>query len=202
MEIMNTRKLAGALLFLGGAIVLMGIITAETQYPSAYTTRNSEISDLGATRPPNSISYQPSAGIFDTTMLVAGALIVVDAFVQHRHFKKFIFTIPFMLFGLGLAGAGIFPGNVSPYHGISSMLAFLSGGVAAIMSFSIVSAPLKYIGIVLGIIALATWFAASFATHLIVPVIGMGGAERWVAYPIMLWVTGLGGYLMNTTTEH
>jgi hypothetical membrane protein len=198
---MNTLKLSGALLFLGGAIVLMGIITAETQYPTAYTTRNSEISDLGATRPPNSISYQPSAGIFDTTILVAGVLIVLAAFFQHKHFKKLIFSIPFILFGLGLAGVGIFPGNVSPYHGMSAMLAFLSGGVAAIMSFTIVSAPFKYIVIVLGSVALATWFAASFATQVIVPVIGMGGAERWVAYPIMLWVTGFGGYLMNTTTS-
>jgi hypothetical membrane protein len=143
-NIMNTIKLAGALLFLAGAIMLMGIITAETQYPTAYTTRNSEISDLGATRPPNSVSYQPSAGIFDTTILVAGVLIAIAAFFQHKHFKKLMFSIPFMLFGLGLAGVGIFPGNVSPYHGMSAMLAFLSGGVAAIMSFTIVSAPFKY----------------------------------------------------------
>jgi hypothetical membrane protein len=200
MKIMNTLKLAGALLFLAGAIVLMGIITAETQYPTAYTTRNSEISDLGATRPPNSVSYQPSARIFDSTMLVAGVLIVITAFVQHKYFKKPMFSIPFILFGLGLAGVGIFPGNVSPYHGLSAMLAFLSGGVAAIMSFTIVSAPLKYIVLVLGSIALTMWSAAVFAGDSIFPIIGMGGAERWVAYPIMLWVTGFGGYLMNTTT--
>lgn len=27
--------------------------------------------------------------------------------------------------------------------------------------------------------------------------IGDGGTERWVAYPIMLWLIGFGGYLMN-----
>jgi hypothetical protein len=31
--------------------------------------------------------------------------------------------------------------------------------------------------------------------------IGDGGTERWVAYPILLWLTGLCGYLMNATTE-
>lgn len=40
-----------------------------------------------------------------------------------------------MLFGLGLVGVGIFPGNKSPYHGMSAMLTFLSGGFCAITSF-------------------------------------------------------------------
>jgi hypothetical protein len=25
----------------------------------------------------------------------------------------------------------------------------------------------------------------------------MGGLERWVAYPILLWILGFGGYLMG-----
>ncbi|MEG4294050.1 hypothetical protein Q5692_35110 [Microcoleus sp. C2C3] len=29
--------------------------------------------------------------------------------------------------------------------------------------------------------------------------IGLGGTERWLVYPIVLWITGLGGYLMNIT---
>jgi hypothetical protein len=26
------------------------------------------------------------------------------------------------------------------------------------------------------------------------------GTERWLVYPIVLWITGLGGYLMNKNT--
>ena len=50
-----------------------GIITAETKYPvfRHYTTQQ-EISDLGGTAPPHSIVTQPSAMIFDTTMIIAG----------------------------------------------------------------------------------------------------------------------------------
>jgi hypothetical membrane protein len=66
---MNKLKLSGLLLFLAGSIALMGIITAEAFYPSSYTTFHSEISDLGATKPPNSLIYQPSASIFNITML-------------------------------------------------------------------------------------------------------------------------------------
>ena len=193
----NKLKLSGLLFFLAGAIVLMGIITAEAFYPTGYTTFKNEISDLGATRQPNSISYEPSSTIFNTIMLVAGLMVLVASFYQHQYFKKLLFSIPAILFGLGLAGVGIFPGNIRPYHGMSAMLTFLSGGFCAITSFKIVTLPFKYISILFGSIALLTWFMAVFASAILISFIGIGGTERWVAYPIMLWLTGFGGYLMS-----
>jgi hypothetical protein len=64
---------AGILYSSAGFVLLMGIITAETKYPvfRHYTTRQ-EIGDLGGTRPPHGLVTQPSAMIFDTTMLIAG----------------------------------------------------------------------------------------------------------------------------------
>lgn len=185
------------LFFLGGSLVLMGIITAEAYYPSGYTTTHSAISDLGATIPPESLSYQPSATIFNATMFIAGCMILLATFLQHNYYKKFLFSIPLLLFGIGLVGVGLFPGNVVPFHGMSSMLAFLSGGISAIASFKIVSTPFNYIGIAFGVVALATWFLAVLSPTFPISFIGVGGAERWVAYPIMLWITGLGAYLMN-----
>ncbi len=194
---MNKLKLSGLLFFLAGAIVLMGIITAEAFYPAGYTTFKNEISDLGATRQPNSVSFEPSSTIFNTIMLLAGIMILVASFYQHKYFKKFLFTIPVMLFGFGLVGVGIFPGNVRLYHGMASMLTFLSGGFCAIASYKIVTLPFKYISILFGSIALLTFSMAVFASASLVSFIGIGGTERWVAYPIMLWLTGIGGYLMS-----
>lgn len=199
---MNKLRLSGLLFFLAGSFALMGIITAEAFYPSGtgYTTFHSEVSDLGATRPPNSIIYQPSSSIFNTTMLLSGLMILTGTFYQHRFFKKLLVSIPLGLFGLGLVGIGIFPGDKTPYHGMFAMLAFLSGGFSAIAtSAKITSAPFKYIGIVLGSIALLTWCAAVFFPTIIVPFIGIGGAERWIVYSLVLWLTGLGGYFMNKT---
>ena len=194
---MNKIQLSGLLYFLAGAIVLMGIITAEAFYPSGYSTFKNEISDLGATRQPNSVSFEPSSTIFNTIMLLAGIMVLVASFYQHKYFKKLLFSIPVMLFGLGLVGVGIFPGNVRPYHGMAAMLTFLSGGFCAITSFKIVTFPFKYISISFGSIALLTWFSAVFASATLISFIGIGGLERWVAYPIMLWLTGFGGYLMS-----
>jgi hypothetical membrane protein len=198
---MNKLKLSGLFLFLAGSTALMGIITAEALYPSGsgYTTFNSEISDLGATRPPNSLIYQPSSSIFNITMLLSGLMTLTATFYQHRYFKKLLFSIPLALFGLGLVGIGIFSGDKAPYHGMFAMLTFLSGGFSAIASSKVASAPFKYVGILFGLVALLTWFAAMFAPSIIFRFIGIGGAERWVVYPIVLWITGFGGYLMNMT---
>ncbi len=196
---MNYLKLSGILLFLAGSIALMGIITAEALYPSGtgYTTFSSEISDLGATKPPNSIIHQPSASIFNMAMLLSGLMTLTATFFQHKHFKKPAVSIPLGLFGLGLVGIGIFSGDKAPYHVMFAMLTFLSGGLSAILAYKIVSTPFKYIGIIFGSISLATWAAAVFIPDIIFPLIGMGGTERWLVYPIVLWITGLGGYLMN-----
>jgi hypothetical membrane protein len=194
---MNKLKLSGALYFIAGSLALMGIITAEAFYPAGYTTFNNEISDLGSTKPPIIIIHQPSAHIFNYSILLVGLMSLLASIYQHLHFRKSLFTVPIMLFSLGLVGVGLFPGNISPYHSMSSLLAFLSGGIAAIFSFKIIAAPFKYIAMAFGIIGIATWVIAVFATNFIVPFIGLGGAERWVVYPVVLWLTGLGGYLMS-----
>jgi hypothetical membrane protein len=186
-------KITGLLLFLSGAIIIMGIITAEAFYPSGYTTAHSEISDLGATVRPNSVTYQPSASIFNYTMILAGLMIAGAAILQQQTYKKLLFTIPLLLLGLGMLGVGLFPGNKDPYHGMFALLTFNMGGLMAITSFKITSAPFKYIGMVFGLITIITLYTAS----LFIPVIGDGGTERWVAYPVVLWLLGLGGYLLN-----
>ena len=93
---MDTKKtfihrntiMAGLLFFVAGSVILMGIITAEIFYPPGYSTANSEISDLGATRPPDSISYQPSASIFNATMILGGLLILAASFFLFRDLKS------------------------------------------------------------------------------------------------------------------
>jgi hypothetical protein len=55
--------------------------------------------------------------------------------------------------------------------------------------------------VVFGFVALATQFMAIFSSTMLFPFIGMGGTERWIAHPIMLWLTGFGGYLMNEKTN-
>jgi hypothetical membrane protein len=111
---MNNLKTSGLLFYLSGAIVLLGIITAEAMYPSGYTTFKNEISDLGATRQPNSVSFEPSSSIFNSIMWLSGLMILMATFYQHKYFKKLLFTIPVTLFGLGLLALAFFQGTFDP----------------------------------------------------------------------------------------
>ncbi len=195
-------RIAGALLFLAGAAAFMGIITAESLYPSGYTTGGSMISDLGGTEPPNSVVVQPSAAIFDTTMMVTGILIIVGTVSVYAAYRRKSLAIPLVLFGVGALGVGVFPGHTGGVHQLFAQLTFMSGGIAAILSYRSITAPLRYISAGLGAIALVNlsayivlqdgWFVAG---------LGLGGLERWIAYPVVLWVIGIGGYLLGARND-
>lgn len=193
----NPYSIAGTLLFLAGVIAIMGIITAEIFYPSGYTTSNSEISDLGSTRPPNSIIMQPSAMIFNSTMIITGIMTLIGAYCVFLIYRKLVFNIPFGIFGLGVLGVGVFPGNVAVLHPLSALIAFIFGSIAAITSSKVLDSPFRYISICLGVIALFFLFSAGF----FIPILGDGGTERWVAYPIVMWLTGFGTYLLGANSK-
>jgi len=193
--------ITGFLFFIAGTIILMGIITAESYYPDqpVYTTHNSMISDLGSPMPPNSIIAQPSATIFNWSMILTGILVLMGTYFLYRFSGDKLAAILFGLLGLGALGVGLFPGNVTPQHPIFAMLTFISGGLAAIYSFRLIDSPFKFLTLLLGVCSL--FF---ISTHpMFEPLLGSGGVERWIAYPIILFMIGFGGYLngLNTSKE-
>jgi hypothetical membrane protein len=194
---MRYENIAGALLFSAGALAFLGIITAETLYPG-YSTSQNMISDLGATEPPNSIIIQPSSSIFSASMAFCGFLVTAASYFIHRAFSRKAVTFTLGFFGVGVLGVGIFNGSYGTIHGIFALLAFFMGGLAAIASSRVQRAPFSYFSVALGLIALLDLVlyyilgnASPFAAF------GLGGLERWIAYPILLWVIGFGGYLMG-----
>jgi hypothetical membrane protein len=188
---------AGTLLFLAGFIALMGIITGEIFYPAGYSTANSEISDLGSTRPPDALIYQPSATIFNGTMILTGILVIAGAFFAYRAGWERWSSLLLALVGTGILGVGIFPGNVGTLHGLSATLTFIGGGIAAVMSARALCGPFRFIAVLLGCITLL----ALMGLGILLPVLGDGGAERWIAYPIIFWLTGLGGYFLGEAVQ-
>jgi hypothetical membrane protein len=189
-------RLGGGLLFVAGATVLMGIISAEALYPGSFSTGANEISDLGGTRPPNSVILQPSAAIFDVSMALIGVLVVAGSWFVHRGFGRRSVTIPIAVLGVGALGIGLFPGNTGTPHAIFAMVTFVSGGVAALSAARVTSAPFRYLSFLLGAAALGT-----LVTYVLLgdaspmAVLGIGGVERWIVYPVVQWMTAFGGYL-------
>jgi hypothetical membrane protein len=197
----RTEALAGMALASAGLIILMGIITAEATYPDTYTTFDNEISDLGATVPPNSIIRQPSAHIFNSTMMLSGLLLIAAAGALLRSQSKST-AVWLGLAGIGVLGVGIFPGNRAPMHGMFAMLAFICGGGAAIASGRSFRGTFGLVAAALGVIALGSLIVAMFGD--LTPAmdhVGDGGLERWVAYPTVLWFVLFGGFLLGRNPE-
>jgi hypothetical membrane protein len=190
-------RFAGMLLFVAGFIIFMGIISGEIFYNYDFNSRDHYISELAVSPDQNHAHPQPSASIFDTSMIISGILIMITAYLIQASLRKLLFTLPLGLFGLGYLGVGIFPGDMAPWHGIFAFILFLSGGISAVASFRIVNSPMKFIFIVLGLISLITLIAfKSF-----VPLLGVGGTERWSLYPLVFFLTGLGGYLAKESKK-
>jgi hypothetical membrane protein len=202
-DIVRRGRLAGLLMAIAGIGMVMGFITGEALYPRVYTTTANSISDLGGTLPPNSVWFQPSRGIFIATVLIAGALILAADVLLFRAYRRMGFAIAMAAFGLGALGVGVFPGNVATWHPLFSMLAFVGGSVAAILSFRIITGPFRMLAVALGSIALIATVLGSDTLVDWGPgaTLGVGGIERWIVYPVILWMTVLGGYLLGRGTE-
>jgi hypothetical membrane protein len=130
------ETVAGALLSITGIGLILSIITNEALYPAArhYSTFANEISDLGGTKPPNSFMVQPNRWIFIVSMAVAGALVLIATYLLWRVIQRRRFLVALGLLGIGLVGIAVFPGNIATYHVLFSLLCFVGGSVAAILS--------------------------------------------------------------------
>jgi len=185
---------------MAGFIGFMGIITAEVLYPD-YSTRQ-DISDLGSTRPPNPIIHEPSATIFNTTMLVTGAIVILSAYFLYRTLDRRGFPLALAVFGVSAFGVGVFPGNVTPWHGLFALLTFFTGGITVVLSSRVVSRPFSLLCGLFGGISLLVLVSVFFYGLVIggpspLAPLGPGGIERWVVYPLIIWLPAFGGYLLG-----
>ena len=131
-------------------------------------------------------------------MAVAGVL-VLAATALLRHLARRSLVIALAVFGTGLIGIAVFPGDVATWHPLFAMACFVGGSIAAILSRTLLDRPLRAFAVVLGSVALAaTVLGLDFFADLgPQAAIGIGGVERWIAYPVLLWMVLFGAALMT-----
>jgi len=179
------QPIIGSLFFLGAAQFVIAMVIAEARF-SGYNVGSNAISDLGVGR---------TAHLFNASIIVFGTAIVCGALIGQSFFGV-VPTLFIVLAGIGAVGVGVFPETTGRLHFCCALVAFLFGALSAISAFSHEGVPLAYYSAVLGIISLAALVSlVSKRVH----GLGFGGMERLVAYPIILWALGIGGFLLSSS---
>ena len=208
MALSNAAK-AGVAIFVGAVQFGVFLIVAEIYYSAygalntsgsgnttgyAYSVAVNFVSDLGATCR-SSCTISPSAWLFDITNALLGLLILAGAYSLQRAFRWKPATGLLALAGIGALGVGLFPETAGILHTISSFIAFLFGGLSAVVTAKLQKKPMSYLSIILGLSTLAALSLFIGGIHL---GLGVGGMERMIVYPTLLWPVGFGGHMMAT----
>jgi hypothetical membrane protein len=191
---LSDSKIAGLFLLVAVTQFILFLEVAQDLYPG-YSISQNYVSDLGATCNAVCVIHQPTATIFDSSIAVLGAMLIISSYFMQRSFGMRILTTFVFLTGMGAIGVGIFPETTGILHTIVSAIAFIFGGLAAIASYRVVRLPLGYLSIFLGLLILVDvgLYKADIFLGL-----GAGGMERMIVYPEMTWGLTFGGFLLNS----
>jgi hypothetical membrane protein len=206
---LSRSLVVGALLFVAGSQFFLLLFVSTALYPN-YNVNFNYISDLGETCRSNVGCHfeQPSSVIFNSASLILGVLAVISFALLLEGNKKRILPYLGIISGIGAAGVGLFTEGTGKVHGSFALAAFLAGGLAAIVSFRQVKFPFNVFSVILGLASLVflglfvslTLGNLTSSTHATILGLGIGGLERLIVYPIILWILGFGAYQMNGAT--
>jgi len=175
------------LLALGSLQFIVAMLVAEQLYPG-YNPLHNYISDLGALK-------APTAPLFNTSVILLGVLGLSAVFLLRRELGRagaWLLGIA----SLGAMGVGFFPEDYGLPHSISALITFLFGALAVIAIGLRRGGIFKPLGVTLGAISLIA--LALFIPRVSTP-LGIGGIERLVAYPVLIFLAIYG--LSGKTTD-
>ncbi len=192
----SNGKVAGTLFFIAATQFVLGLIVSEALF-SGYSISGNYISDLGV---------GSSSMIFNSSVFLMGLLLIVGAYFLQRAFDFKMLTALLVLTAIGAMGVGIFTEDFGIIHSVVSLIAFLFGGLSAIFSvicsyvheFKLLKMPFSAVTVILGLMSLGS--LALFIARMDLG-LGVGGMERMIAYPILMWGAGFGGYLIANPEE-
>ncbi|HTP56334.1 MAG TPA: DUF998 domain-containing protein [Thermoplasmata archaeon] len=204
----------GALLWIVGAVqFVVAMAVVEWRWTTAYSLRTNYISDLGNTQcgdwPHAASSYvcSPWHSVFNGSIIVLGLLVILGALLLRSAFpsrsSRSVGLLLLILAGLGSIGVGLSPENVNiQIHTVSALLSFAGGNLALIVLGFVMFRDTRWDGYraysmfsgLVGLIALAL-----FSTHVYLG-LGVGGMERLIVAPLLLWLVVASIHLLRIPT--
>jgi hypothetical membrane protein len=203
-----------ALWVLGVVEFLVGMIVTQLGWSNpSYSLTQNYISDLGAVNCGTFASHyicSPWHLVFNISiillgiLLILGVLLLPSAFPNRR--SRSIGLILLVVAGFGAIGVGLSPEDVNlTVHSISALLAFAGGGLALIVlgfamfrdtrwdgwrAYSVLSGLVSLVSLILFTAKSWTW-GGLWAD------LGVGGIERLIVAPILLWALLVGIHLLR-----
>jgi hypothetical membrane protein len=161
-----------------------------------YDFHAAAISDLGV--------IDETAALFNGLLIGIGLSNVAGGVLLARWTGRRWLAAPYVVAGLGTIGAGLVPLDAGGWHSIFALLAFLAVNIEVLATAAILTGPMRIAGLLAGAVGLVyvvVMVIGDAGDPGIFGPIGHGGAERMIAYPAMLWLLALGGYLLAGPTS-
>ncbi len=190
-------KIAGIILIIGCVQFLLAVNLAEALFPG-YSVGQNTLSHLGGAVP----AVEPSAIIFNISVIFLGILSLAAVYLILKSGGCRLFSSCLAISAIGSIGVGIFPEYTGGLHVFFAVLTFLFGSLAVIFSYRLgLNIPMVIVSMALGLISLlallSLFILSSGITNPLVAYLGIGGTERFIAYPSLFYLAALGGYLTS-----
>ncbi|MGD0588445.1 MAG: DUF998 domain-containing protein [Thermoplasmata archaeon] len=204
----------GALVLVVGTLqFIVAMVVAQMGWTVPYSLRTNYISDLGAVNcgffPASSSHYvcSPWHLVFNVSIVIMGLLIVLAVLLIRTAFparrSRTIGLGLLALAGIGSIGVGLSPEDVNlTIHSLSAALAFVGGGLALLVLGFAMFRDTRWDGfraytVLSGLVALIAFALFTSGTYV---GLGVGGMERLIAAPILLWSLVIGVHLARIPT--
>lgn len=187
-------RIAGIIMLVGALQFFMAVNLAETQFPG-YTTTNT-LSHLAGTVPP----VEPSATVFNISVILLGVLTLISVYFILKSGGCRLFSACLAISSLCAIGIGVFPSYTGSLHIFFTSLTFIFGSLAVIFSYRLgLNIPMVIVSLVVGFTALMIIICGLVwgIGNPLINYLTIGGAERFIVYPVLLYLIALGGYLTS-----
>ena len=182
----GSGRSAGTGFAAGGALAILSITAATAVYPN-YSERSQAISYLGGAGVPTEIYW-------DICVVVVGILWIWSTYLLFRNSGRKIRPFVFYLAGIGFLLVGLSPWNIRPLaHYLGAYMIFIFGAISSLSAVGITRGSMAKMSLAAGITSIAAYLSGYIGGG---NILGPGGIERMIFYPILLWQIAFGGYLI------
>jgi hypothetical membrane protein len=198
--------LVGSILWISSIqFFLVQVVAASAWTKPPYSWRLNAISDLGAISCgsfDDRLVCSPLHGLMNTSLILLGLGMAIGSVLIYQavHRSRVGFSM-MALAGIGAILVGLFPEDTIYWaHLVGQDLAFIIGNIALIFfGFTLhVNRWLKWYSVSSGVVALVALYLFLSQQRFF---LGLGGMERIVGYPLVIWLIVIGLYMAKYHKE-